>query len=80
MQQGAERASDHVQLAASSIATRFSSHLISYFYHRAPVVAAAVRAVGPCRRVRGQALLARVADGMREWRRSVAELDDKNKK
>ena len=22
----------------------------------------------------------RVADGMREWRRSVAELDDKNKK
>ena len=45
----------------------------------AAVVAAAVRAVGPCRRVRGQALLARVADGMREWRRSVAELDDKNK-
>ena len=73
----------------------------------------AVRAVGPFRRVRGQALLPlaphvmpgapsappdrgspwepsmgclpdeiadeRVADGMREWRRSVAELDDKNK-
>ena len=47
----------------------------------AAVVAAAVRAVGPCRRVREQALLARVAGGMREWRRSVAaELDDKNKK
>ena len=79
----------------------------------AAVVAAAVRAVGPFRRVRGQALLPltphaclgapsappdrgspwepsrdclpdeiadeRVADGMREWRRSVAELDDKNK-